>query len=168
MPHAFWPLTTLRLHFLFCPGLMNETFPFIRTMCAMRGIQFSEVDLRWGIQEETRDPQVCTNRSTPLTLCTCTDIANAGLKSSPQRCSIQVVALCLREIMECRPFVIVLLGERYVLPRCPDWVPVKFGVPARQSLFVYRETEVTERELHGLVWWMPREQTYDGAAFLTL
>lgn len=39
-------------------NLAKSVFPYIRTVFAMRGISFSEVDLRWGITEEAETPEI--------------------------------------------------------------------------------------------------------------
>ncbi|MFC5701351.1 DUF4062 domain-containing protein [Cohnella faecalis] len=62
--------------------LVQKVFPELRSLCAKRGVVWSEVDLRWGIREEQVDK---------------------GL----------VLPLCLKEIDNCQPFFIGMLGERY-------------------------------------------------------
>ena len=56
--------------------------PELSRLCALRGVSFFAVDLRWGITEEQ---------------------ANNG----------EVIPICLREIDNCRPFFIGIIGNRY-------------------------------------------------------
>lgn len=63
--------------------LVNKIFPKIRIAAEKRGVDFMEIDLRWGITEEKEGQ------------------------------SGKVVYSCLKEIERSRPFFIGLLGDRY-------------------------------------------------------
>ena len=63
--------------------LVNKVFPKIRVAAEKRGVNFVEVDLRWGITQEKEGQ------------------------------SGKVVYSCLKEIENSRPFFIGLLGDRY-------------------------------------------------------
>lgn len=67
-------------------ALVREAFEPLRELCELRGVAFTEIDLRWGLTDQE---------------------AAEG----------QVLARCLQEIDDSRPYFIGLLGERY------GWVP---------------------------------------------
>ena len=62
--------------------LNNYVFPQIKQYCEDRYIEFTPIDLRWGVTEEER---------------------RNGL----------VIASCMEEVDNSRPFFIGILGERY-------------------------------------------------------
>jgi len=64
--------------------LVRHIFPQLRKLCYSRCIDWTEVDLRWGITGITE-----------------------------QNAEAKVLPVCLDEIKRCRPYFICLLGERY-------------------------------------------------------
>ncbi|EGD79172.1 hypothetical protein PTSG_09904 [Salpingoeca rosetta] len=49
--------------------LMKHVFPKVRNACLQMGAQFTEIDLRWGIDEQSQMPQVIATCLTEVTRC---------------------------------------------------------------------------------------------------
>lgn len=105
--------------------LVKHVFPEIRQLCRERGVNFIDVDLRWGITESE---------------------ARRG----------KIVSLCLEEVIDRRPYVLALVGERYGWrpahadvfndPELPERFPwLADAVERRASLM---EIETLEPGLH--------------------
>lgn len=98
--------------------LVKRIFPELRKRCREWGVEFVEVDLRWGVTEEQ---------------------VERG----------EVLPICLKEIENCRPYFLGLVGERY------GWVPANLPeelVAIHPWLAEHREKSVTELEiLHGVL-----------------
>lgn len=70
--------------------LRQEVLPEIRSFCTERGENISLVDLRWGVDTS---------------------------RLSPEDQSRKVLNVCLDQIDRCKPYMIVMIGQRY------GWVP---------------------------------------------
>jgi tetratricopeptide (TPR) repeat protein len=98
--------------------LVKFIFPQLRKLCEQRGVNWHEVDLRWGITDE-------------------------------QSSEGQVLPICLKEIQNCRPYFIGILGERY------GWIPEQIKedlIEQEPWIRNYAGHSVTELEiLHGVL-----------------
>jgi hypothetical protein len=91
--------------------LVKKVFPQVRKVCIERNVNFTEVDLRWGItNEESSGGQVitlCLNEVSWSLCAFCWFVHSTERSLWPQ-------------IDNCRPYMIGMLGERY------GWAKVGF------------------------------------------
>ena len=73
--------------------LHNAVFPKLRQKVLSRGEDIQEIDLRWGVDTS---------------------------RMSEEKSSRYVITSCLDTIDRCRPYIIVLIGERY------GWIPEQY------------------------------------------
>ena len=87
--------------------LITKVFPIFTNRLRKRGVDFSVIDLRWGIQPEER-------------------VNDKGFK---ERASVNSLEVCLKEVERSYPFFIGILGGRY------GWIPEKQDIDLETDFF---------------------------------
>ena len=82
--------------------LAESAFPRLRVACAARGVAFTDVDLRWGIEAGAAGADV---------VAACLSEAS-GDDDRVWKTGTETIVLHL-QVYRCRPYMIVLVGQRY-------------------------------------------------------
>ena len=119
----------------------TKTFPMLKSFCESKGIQFSYVDLRWGITSEVHSFERIP-------------ISNETIaRNKPQESTGgKTLMICLDEIDKCRPYFIGILGKRYGwanLDGKDDLLNQTFDLAESRFPFLnqYRDRSITEIEM---------------------